>query len=86
MAEQSDGQGGEVPKTLARCHGFPEIMVKEEMAFFLTQGSHALSYNLWVCGYVEDILSTHRGPLPHVYFRESDWNLAIEAGVFLGMG
>lgn len=86
MAEQSGGQGGEVPKILARGNVFPEIMIKEEMAFFLTQGSHALSYILWVCGYVEDISSRHRGPLPHIYFRESDWNPAVEAGVFLGTG
>lgn len=54
------------------------------MGFFLTQGPRTLSYNIWVCVCVGDISSGHRGPLP--YFRESDWNPAAEAGIFLGMG
>lgn len=66
---------------------FPEVMVKEEVGFFfLSQGPCALAYNFWVCGYVGDIFSGHTGPLPQIYFRESDWSPAVEAGIFLGTG
>lgn len=55
--------------------------------FFLSPGPCTLPYNIWVCGRVKDISSGLRGPvLPGIYFRESDWNPAAEAGVFLGMG
>lgn len=73
-----------------RCHVFPEVVVTVTANGILPPqpGSLTLPYNVWVCGCVKDISSGPRGSVrpPGIYFRESAWNPAAEAGVFLGMG
>lgn len=72
-----------------RCNVFPEVtvMVMANGILLPYPGSLHPSLQYWVCGCGKDISSELRGPLlPGVYFRESDWNPAAEAGVFLGMG